>query len=85
MTKQLRKIARWNLKTSARQMPNTEPSPIPGYITPPGVQPSFSIPYIESSDPDAPPTGTAPPPSGATPPPSSVTPPPYLLLRMLEC
>ena len=54
MTKELRKIARWNLKTSAPQMSNVEPSPTSGHITPPEVEPNFSIPCIENPNLDAP-------------------------------
>jgi len=92
MIKDLREIAQWRCKTSARQM-NCEPSPTAGHTTPLEVEPSFPIAGRENSTLDAPsalpaggtplpgggttpPVGATPPPVGATPPPVDATPPP---------
>jgi len=77
MIKELREIAQWKCRTSARQMSHVEPSPTAAdHITPPEVEPSFSVAGIEGSTLDAPPAGVTPLPAGGTPPPAHASMPP---------
>ncbi|KAF8426712.1 hypothetical protein EV426DRAFT_572602 [Tirmania nivea] len=63
MIEEVRKIVRWNLEISARQMPNVEPRPTADKRIPPEVETSFSITGIESSNLDSPPVDAILPPA----------------------
>jgi len=74
ITKELREMAQWKFKTSARQMSNVEPGPTTGHVSPLEVEPSFPIASIESPALVAPPAGGTPLPVGWTTPPAGGTP-----------
>ena len=75
MTKELRKKARWNLE-SAHQISQAELSPSRDRTAPSQVEQGFSIPCMENSNPDTPPTASTLPPAGTTSPPAGTALPP---------